>query len=400
MFMALGTIHYNRAVGLLRGTVEGSISAYQRYYGTPSTGNQSATPATKAYAHQMRCHEDRFIGCFLLQHIKFGPNVPVLSEDGSDDSGTSIFQALREWFIPNRGAAVQITDTKLHNINPNGKSVRVVINELNAIFYEFFQATGTSFNDQDKLNHLMRIGSRMPHISQIVQVLVSEIADDYRGQVVSYDVVKRRLMAVEDAQVSQVFQLQPQVSSYGQPNAISFPSQFAGQEQYGQPVISFPQSPMQVRPQAVGYRVSPQGFITPPSSPESSSSSSSPSTRRPSVAPNPHLGSPYGAAFGTQFVRPTNQYQNNFTQQHQRQLAPQSAHMNQVRPQCQPNQGSNGSFQRQSGFSGQSNVPRQSGPNSSTTSSNVVRVAQGNNHQGSGEGSVSHPQKTPSLSYY
>lgn len=290
MLMALGTINFKRAQAILRNTVEATVDAYQRYFGTPATATQPAKLATKFLAQQMREKEDHFIGCFLTQHIKSGPNIPILFEDeGVSDSGSSIYHALRDWYLPNRGAAIQITDTKLHNITSVGKSVRAIINELNGIFYEYYQATGTSFDDHHKLNHLLRITGRIPHVAHISQVIISEIADEaYGANIVSYKRARKRIVAVEDSQLSSMFAQQ-------NANQTGAGFQSGPMVNYGQPMVTFPATPAP-KPMAIGYRVSEHGMVTPPSSPEYSPTGRN-NTRQNNLQ-SPVLGAPYGASFG------------------------------------------------------------------------------------------------------
>ncbi|PWN23266.1 hypothetical protein BCV69DRAFT_113904 [Microstroma glucosiphilum] len=179
----LSIINHDRAEGLLDGTIEGSVEAYRRYYGTPAVGNTPAQLASEKVAEQMRLKEDKELGSYLFSTLTEAMQAKLLNA-GPLRLGSLMYARIKKDSTPNEVTVDRSTRTKISNfVLDVNKPFSDAVDQLNGIFQEKLNGSNYPFDAGYKVNELLRIARQSP----LLQDTLSQIDGNILAGLQRYD---------------------------------------------------------------------------------------------------------------------------------------------------------------------------------------------------------------------
>lgn len=254
----------NRALGFLKGTVEGSISAYRRYFGRPFDGGNTVPElASVQEAVALFENDDVDVGSFLMATIS-PTMVSALMDRASVDtgSGRSLWRALQDKCVPTGTAAKRIVGQMLATYQPSSPNAETIINELGQLFHHWTTTSGEQLDESEKVMYLMQ------HLPSGFQPLKAVLHDYVETNGISFDDAARR--AIDDERMRVMSATMQAMRPAGAPG------QTKPAPQYPNPAQDFVLNPNQQQ-QLIGYSTTafPNPFGGAPASPTQSMASSS-----------------------------------------------------------------------------------------------------------------------------
>lgn len=154
-------IHEGRAVGLLNGTVKGSLEAYRRYYGTDGVDgdpNDETIKAKKAKLQSVgkatlfRGTEEQQIRTLLLSTMsETAKNGLSQYHEGPV---SNLWKAIESRYAKNSAMARNYLKGQMFEFDPTGKSMVEIVDGLANLFREYQLCTGEAIEEQEKVVHL------------------------------------------------------------------------------------------------------------------------------------------------------------------------------------------------------------------------------------------------------
>ncbi|PWN28758.1 hypothetical protein BDZ90DRAFT_270074 [Jaminaea rosea] len=196
----------NRAEGIIKDTAEGSVEAYQRYFGypwTPRDGYDKAELLEYSLAKDQREQDDIQIGNIIIATLDRKVILSILDGSPEAGSGKALWKKIHARFLAKGPGARTMVNTALITYNSTNKSVETIINELRAIFEHWLMTVGTEIDEQDKVSHLLRV--LPPHLSHFVAIVGDQLQ---RDGTVTFDDVARRALYQDQMRLNQEQQMQ------------------------------------------------------------------------------------------------------------------------------------------------------------------------------------------------
>lgn len=234
-----------RIDGLLKGTVEGSIEAYQRYYGYPAhlPSSLSAALLEPELAEQIRNDEDIHVGSLLMMTLSAQAMSSLMNSQTNTGSGVALWHAIHQRFVPQGAAARHMLQTMMLTYNPGSKTVDNIISDLRGLFEHWSHTVNTPLPESDKIDTLLR---HLPAYMQAFKIMMFERVED--GVLNTFDDVARRALRHEQQRISDEYQSSWQSnlpSTFGQQapqrpllgigyHSTALPNPFGGSMTFGQ----------------------------------------------------------------------------------------------------------------------------------------------------------------------
>ncbi|CAO1615518.1 unnamed protein product [Parajaminaea phylloscopi] len=151
----------NRVSGFINGSIEGSIPAYQRYFGTPPTLDGGARvlgpkllPAE--LAEFRRKEDDMEAAAAIMGSLHVSIHNLLLGEKINNSSAVELWKMIREKCVPSGPHARNLVQNMILQYNPANKSVETIVQELRQLFYHYLTTRGKPVEEEDKISHLLR----------------------------------------------------------------------------------------------------------------------------------------------------------------------------------------------------------------------------------------------------
>lgn len=181
----LCNVAYDRAMGLLTGSVKGSVAAYRRYFGEQALTRKEIDATTvesslgpflmsKPRATITRQNEES-----ILRQLILG----TLSPEAEQALGTSLegtvkdlWTAIEARYRCEPRIAKQTLIAKLDVYSPGSKKVEAVADNLTEIFSQYYSLTGSQLDEDDKTRYFLKAikslatGSR-PHLKVLWETM-------------------------------------------------------------------------------------------------------------------------------------------------------------------------------------------------------------------------------------
>lgn len=180
---SLRGITYNRAIGILEGSVYGSGEAYRRYYGKEAkapgelTEDSKGIPpvlATIARAKTHQARDEASIRGVIQATFSAEAQGIFLEQISSSSSVQELWTAIDSRYRPAVNASRIILRQEIDNYSPIGKTVKTIVNELTNLYARHLALTGRCVEEEFKIDGLLNAIRGKPEMREFVASVTRE----------------------------------------------------------------------------------------------------------------------------------------------------------------------------------------------------------------------------------
>ncbi|CAO1615839.1 unnamed protein product [Parajaminaea phylloscopi] len=157
---ALHLFGRNRVLGFINGTIEGSVQAYQRYYGIPPINRDDGfirpELLSKELALQKQREDDMRAAAALMASFDTSVHPLLLGDSINHSSIKCLWKTIRDKCVPSGPTARNMVQNMIIQYTPGNKSVETIIHDLRQLYFHYYTTRGKAMDEEDKISHLLR----------------------------------------------------------------------------------------------------------------------------------------------------------------------------------------------------------------------------------------------------
>lgn len=193
----------HRGLGLLDGSIEGSVPAYKRYFGRPATDKMPASLATTLKATEFREREDAQLGLLILITVEKGHHYKCLGGDDATDLkklGSKMYASLKAAYTASPMVMEHLFTSRLENFEPDlTKSLAWSIEALRNVFREKLYYTKVPVSEVAKVGHLLKLCVKYPSMADVGEHIRTSLMAGGDAAKKTFDDLSRQVVSVEQS---------------------------------------------------------------------------------------------------------------------------------------------------------------------------------------------------------
>lgn len=194
-----GHISYGRGIGLLEGTAQGSIPAYQRYFGTRATSTKEAALTTEELASQARDREESNLAIALYSTVEASQHLLLVSSDPTaSGKGSTMWKELVKKFTAVPMIAESVLTSKLENFVPNPElGVGPNIDQLKVLFRDLQIHANSTVSPTLRVHYLLKMAMQYPGMEEEARQIKTSYLGQEHGR--TFDQIEMQLRSIEQS---------------------------------------------------------------------------------------------------------------------------------------------------------------------------------------------------------